>query len=200
MGEAMYCTQATIKHTSTIHRPKPECTNYVAHTLIQGTTYKGLYCTVYYSTQRPGPAPKMELCLIDWRGVWSQPYHTLTYLPSLLSQKNLLNIPKRQFLNVMSYLCQIQVTKHIWLTFMGMMNCTAVSIKPVQTESINYQVQLKNPAFKVCSVQKGRLLCLLGILIRPLRKKSCIYESLYNMKHGQEARLKPDFGKYMIIY
>ena len=57
----------------------------------------------------------MELCLIDWRGVWSQPYHTLTYLPSLLSQKNLLNIPKKQFTNVMSYLCQIQVTKlHSW--------------------------------------------------------------------------------------
>ena len=57
----------------------------------------------------------MELCLIDWRGVWSQPYHTLTYLPSLLSKKNLLNIPKKQFTNVMSYLCQIQVTKlHSW--------------------------------------------------------------------------------------
>ena len=40
-------------------------TNNVAHTLIQGKTHTGLYCTVYYSTQRPGPAPKMELCLID---------------------------------------------------------------------------------------------------------------------------------------
>ena len=185
-GSALY-TGNNKTHLNYTQTTRPECTNYVAHTLIQGTTHTGVYCTVYYSTtHRPGPAPKMELCLIDWRGVWSQPYHTLTYLPSLLSQKNLLNIPKRQFLNVMSYLCQIQVTKRIWLTFMGMMNCTAVSIRPVQTESINYQVQHKNPAFKVCWVQKGWLLCLLGILIRPLRKKSCIYESLYNMKHGQD--------------
>ena len=113
-GYALY-TGNNKTHLNYTQTTRPECTNYVAHTLIQGTTHTGLYCTVYYSTHRPGPAPKMELCLIDWRGVWSQPYHTLTYLPSLLSQKNLLNIPKRQFLNVMSYLCQIQVTKlHSW--------------------------------------------------------------------------------------
>ena len=57
----------------------------------------------------------MELCLIDWRGVWSQPYHTLTYFTIPFVSEKQLNIPKKQFINVMSYLCQIQVTKsHSW--------------------------------------------------------------------------------------
>ena len=43
-------------------------------------------------------------------------------------------------------------------------------------------------------------LALVGHFDQAPPQKSCIYESLYNMKHGQEARLKPDFGKYMIIY
>ena len=146
-------------------------------------THRGvLYSVLQYNTQaRAGSKDGTVSDRLTW-GLVSTLSHfdlfTIPFVSEKPSQYSQKTIPQ-------CYVIFVSNTSYK-ITFMGMMNCTAVSIRPVQTESINYQVQHKNPAFKVCWVQKGWLLCLLGILIRPLRKKSWIYESLFNMKHGQD--------------
>ena len=149
-------------------------------------THTELYCTYsvqQYTQARAGSKDGTVSDRLTW-GLVSTLSHfdlfTIPFVsekPSQYSQKKTIPQCNVIFVSNTSYK----------VTFMGMMNCRAVSIKPVQTESINYQVQLKNPAFKVCSVQKGWLLRLLGILIRPLRKKAA-FMNLFTTRNMDKSQ------------
>ena len=89
-------------------------TNNVAHTLIQGTTYihrAVLFTVLQYTEARAGSKDGTVSDRLTWGLVSTLSHFDLFTIPFVSEKPS--QYSQKQFLNVMSYLCQIQVTKRI---------------------------------------------------------------------------------------